>query len=161
MRIKTIPSFFLVILIIISSSFTRPFTALEKMNLCQSVSHISKALEEQKLQSLIGEGSTKDGIVIYDSKIDVEGLEDEFIADSETEMVFFATYTTASPSKLKAKFEEMKKQIGKCLDKEFETVRLDEIETASFLYSEKITVEVTIYYEDNEIDLNVEFPKGK
>lgn len=153
----------LLIFIVIASSSFRPATTAQKMNLCKSITHIANAFSENKINDLLGEASKgdDDDVTIYDSKIDIDGLEDEFVADSENETVFFATYLNASSSKLKAKFTELKNQISKCLNKSFETSKLDAIETASFTYDSKVTVELTIYHEDNEIDLNIEVSKSR
>jgi hypothetical protein len=135
---------------------------IEKLGLCQSINKIAKAFNDGKVQSMLGEeDGTKDGVTIYDSKIDVEGLDDEFIADSETETVFFATFMSSSESKLKDKFAELKKQMVKCLGNEFETDKLEDLETITFTYSDNVTVELTIYYKDGEIDLNIDISKDE
>jgi hypothetical protein len=154
-----IATMFFAMIAVFSLSFTTRMD-VEKMNLCKSINHIGNAFAEKKIASLLGESSEgDDGVVIYDSKVDVEGLDDEFIADSETETVFFATYVNASASKLKAKFAELKSQISKCLGKSFETSKLDALETATFMYNDKVKIEVTIYHEDDEIDLNIDISK--
>ncbi len=148
------------IILLVFSSFRPSEGQLEKMNLCQSVNHISKALADGNLSIILGEETgTEDGITIYDSKVDVIGLEDEFIVDSDTETVFFATYVNESASKLKAKFTELRNQLSKCIGKSYETDKLEDIETASFKMSDKVTVELTIYLEDKEIDLNIDIIK--
>jgi hypothetical protein len=132
----------------------------EKMSLCKSINHVAKAMENGKVSSLLGEKSgDRDGISIYDATVDVEGLEDEFIADSETETVFFATYIEKSTAKLRARYDELKSQVSKCLDKTAETDKFENIETSVFKFSEKVTVELTLYHDDFEIDLNIDFSK--
>lgn len=140
----------------IASSFTPVKEFPERLSLCKAVTHISKAFDEGKADELLGEKSDMDGVTLYDSKIDIEGLMDEFITVGETETVFYATYSNTSAAGLKAQFEKLRKQLENCLKKSYDTEKLEGSETAHFRFSEKVGVEVTIYYDDKEIDLNID-----